>query len=61
MAVVTSVVAQNTTGVHHVEHLSLESIEKQLHDDVSDIMPQAVKTGHDCLTGNDGPHLSLCK
>ena len=23
MAVVTSVVAQNTTGVHHVEHLSL--------------------------------------
>ena len=27
MAVVTSVVAQNTTGVHHVEHLSLESIE----------------------------------
>ncbi|MDU4443678.1 MAG: bifunctional hydroxymethylpyrimidine kinase/phosphomethylpyrimidine kinase [Veillonella sp.] len=26
MAVVTSVVAQNTTGVHHVEHLSLESV-----------------------------------
>ena len=24
MAVVTSVVAQNTTGVHHVEHLSRE-------------------------------------
>ena len=45
MAVVTSVVAQNTTGVHHVEHLSLESIEKQLHDVYSDIAPQAVKTG----------------
>ena len=45
MAVVTSVVAQNTTGVHHVEHLSLGSIEKQLHDVYSDIMPQAVKTG----------------
>lgn len=45
MAVVTSVVAQNTTGVHHVEHLSLESIEKQLHDVYSDITPQAVKTG----------------
>ena len=45
MAVVTSVVAQNTTGVHHVEHLSLESIEKQLHDVYSDILPQAVKTG----------------
>ena len=26
MAVVTSVVAQNTTGVHHVEHLSLEAL-----------------------------------
>ena len=45
MAVVTSVVAQNTTGVHHVEHLSLESIEQQLHDVYSDIEPQAVKTG----------------
>ena len=28
MAVTTSVVAQNTTGVHHVEHLSLESIDR---------------------------------
>jgi len=45
MAVVTSVVAQNTTGVHHVEHLSLESIDRQLHDVYSDIEPQAVKTG----------------
>ncbi len=45
MAVVTSVVAQNTTGVHHVEHVSLESIEQQLHDVYSDIEPQAVKTG----------------
>ena len=45
MAVVTSVVAQNTTGVHHVEHLSLESIDRQLHDVYSDIAPQAVKTG----------------
>ena len=42
MAVVTSVVAQNTTGVHHVEHLSLESIDRQLHDVYSDIEPQAV-------------------
>lgn len=45
MAVVTSVVAQNTTGVHHVEHLSLECIDRQLHDVYSDIEPQAVKTG----------------
>ena len=45
MAVVTSVVAQNTTGVHHVEHLSLESIDRQLHDVYSDIEPRAVKTG----------------
>ncbi len=59
MAVVTSVVAQNTTGVHHVEHLSLESIEKQLHDVYSDIMPQAVKTGMIALPGNDGSFILM--
>lgn len=45
MAVITSVVAQNTTGVHHIEHLSLDSIERQLYDVYSDIPPKSVKTG----------------
>lgn len=45
MAVITSVVAQNTIGVQHVEHMSLESIGAQLEAVYSDIPPQAVKTG----------------
>lgn len=45
MAVITSVVAQNTTGVQLVEHMSIPMIEAQLHAVYSDIPPHAVKTG----------------
>ena len=56
MAVVTSVVAQNTTGVHHVEHLSLESIEKHLHE----LGPRVViiKGGH---IGDDATDYAFTK
>lgn len=45
MAVITSVVAQNTKGVHHIEDISLESLEKQLYDVYTDIHPNSIKTG----------------
>ncbi len=45
MAVITSVVAQNTTGVQLVEHMPLPVIEAQLHAVYSDIPPHAIKTG----------------
>ncbi|MGT2924030.1 bifunctional hydroxymethylpyrimidine kinase/phosphomethylpyrimidine kinase [Streptococcus caviae] len=45
MAVVTSVVAQNTTGVQQIENLSLDILEAQLDSVFSDIEPDAVKTG----------------
>lgn len=45
MSVITSVVAQNTLGVQDVQHLSIDFIEKQLDAVLTDIRPQAVKTG----------------
>ncbi|MDX8046356.1 bifunctional hydroxymethylpyrimidine kinase/phosphomethylpyrimidine kinase [Gracilibacillus sp. S3-1-1] len=45
MSVITSVVAQNTLGVQDVQHLPIDFIEKQLDAVLSDIPPQAVKTG----------------
>lgn len=45
MAVVTSVVAQNTLGVQAVRHMELDMIEAQLTSVFSDIQPQAIKTG----------------
>lgn len=45
MSVITSVLAQNTTGVKMVEHMSLELIESQLQAVITDIPPSAVKTG----------------
>ncbi|MFD0845690.1 bifunctional hydroxymethylpyrimidine kinase/phosphomethylpyrimidine kinase [Streptococcus saliviloxodontae] len=45
MAVVTSVVAQNTLGVQKIAHLELDMIEAQLASVFSDIQPQAIKTG----------------
>ncbi|WP_164670794.1 bifunctional hydroxymethylpyrimidine kinase/phosphomethylpyrimidine kinase [Virgibacillus doumboii] len=45
MSVITSVVAQNTTGVQDVHHLPVEMIEKQLDTIISDIPFQAFKTG----------------
>lgn len=45
MSVITSVVAQNTTGVQAVYHLPLEMIEKQLNSVISDIPIHAFKTG----------------
>ncbi|WP_053217490.1 bifunctional hydroxymethylpyrimidine kinase/phosphomethylpyrimidine kinase [Virgibacillus senegalensis] len=45
MSVVTSVVAQNTTGVKAIQHLPLELIEQQLDTVYQDIVPDAVKTG----------------
>ncbi|PXW89222.1 hydroxymethylpyrimidine/phosphomethylpyrimidine kinase [Streptohalobacillus salinus] len=45
MSVVTSVVAQNTTGVTAVHHLPVTFIDQQLEAVFSDIVPYAIKTG----------------
>ena len=45
MSIVTSVVAQNTTGVQAIEHISLDMIEQQLDSVFSDVPVDAVKTG----------------
>ncbi|MBF1112140.1 MAG: bifunctional hydroxymethylpyrimidine kinase/phosphomethylpyrimidine kinase, partial [Streptococcus sp.] len=45
MAVVTSLVAQNTRGVQLIEHVSNQMLKAQLESVFSDIKPQAVKTG----------------
>ncbi|HFI0332493.1 TPA: bifunctional hydroxymethylpyrimidine kinase/phosphomethylpyrimidine kinase [Streptococcus suis] len=45
MAVVTSVVAQNTKGVHLIRHLDQEILEEQLKSVFQDIVPNAIKTG----------------
>jgi hydroxymethylpyrimidine/phosphomethylpyrimidine kinase len=45
MSVITSVVAQNTTGVQDIHHIPLDMIEKQLESVISDIPFQAFKTG----------------
>src|SRR5690625_879478 len=45
MSVITSVVAQNTTGVQAVHHLPLEMIEQQLESVFSDMPVNAFKTG----------------
>lgn len=45
MAVVTSLVAQNTRGVQLIEHVSPQILKAQLESVFSDIPPQAVKTG----------------
>lgn len=45
MSVITSVVAQNTTGIQSVQHLPVEMIEEQLASVISDIPIHAFKTG----------------
>ncbi|WP_059102704.1 bifunctional hydroxymethylpyrimidine kinase/phosphomethylpyrimidine kinase [Shouchella shacheensis] len=45
MSVVTSLVAQNTTGVQDIHHLPLDFIEAQFQSVITDIYPNAVKTG----------------
>jgi|SRR5699024_9916923 len=45
MSVITSVVAQNTTGVQAVEHLSLEMLDQQLQSIIVDMPIHAFKTG----------------
>jgi len=45
MSIITSVVAQNTTGVQAVHHLPLEMIEQQLESVLSDVPVHALKTG----------------
>lgn len=45
MSVITSVVAQNTTGVQDAEHMSVPMIKQQLGSVISDIPFQAFKTG----------------
>lgn len=45
MSIITSVVAQNTTGVQAVHHIPLDMIEKQLHAVFSDMPVHAFKTG----------------
>ncbi|MBY7142156.1 bifunctional hydroxymethylpyrimidine kinase/phosphomethylpyrimidine kinase [Virgibacillus sp. NKC19-3] len=45
MSVITSVVAQNTTGVQNVHHLPIDMIKQQLDSVISDIPVHACKTG----------------
>lgn len=45
MSVITSVVAQNTTGVQDVHHVPSAMIQHQLESVLTDIPPQAFKTG----------------
>lgn len=45
MSVITSVVAQNTTGVQDIHHLPLEMIDEQLDSVFSDMPVHALKTG----------------
>ncbi|MFD1065106.1 bifunctional hydroxymethylpyrimidine kinase/phosphomethylpyrimidine kinase [Oceanobacillus locisalsi] len=45
MSVITSVVAQNTTGVRSVEHMPLSMIEDQLDVIIEDMPIHAIKTG----------------
>lgn len=45
MSVITSVVAQNTTGVQAVHHLPIDMIEKQLDSVFQDMSVHALKTG----------------
>ncbi|MFZ4454489.1 bifunctional hydroxymethylpyrimidine kinase/phosphomethylpyrimidine kinase [Salibacterium aidingense] len=45
MAVVTSVVAQNTEGVRDVWHLPVEALEEQIKAVLEDIPPHVIKTG----------------
>lgn len=45
MSVITSVVAQNTTGVQAIHHLPLSIIEEQLESVFSDVPVHALKTG----------------
>ncbi|MBJ8350013.1 bifunctional hydroxymethylpyrimidine kinase/phosphomethylpyrimidine kinase [Streptococcus zalophi] len=45
MAVVTSVVAQNTQGVRAVQHITPDMVDQQLSCVFEDIEPQAIKTG----------------
>ncbi len=45
MSVITSLVAQNTTGVQAIHDLPIEFIEKQFYAVMSDIYPNAIKTG----------------
>ncbi|MFP7478654.1 bifunctional hydroxymethylpyrimidine kinase/phosphomethylpyrimidine kinase [Terribacillus saccharophilus] len=45
MSVVTSLVAQNTTGVQAVHHIPVDFLEQQLQSIFSDITPAAVKSG----------------
>ena len=45
MAVVTSVVAQNTLGVQMIRNLDLDILEEQLKSVFNDITPDSIKTG----------------
>ncbi|WP_156290336.1 bifunctional hydroxymethylpyrimidine kinase/phosphomethylpyrimidine kinase [Oceanobacillus salinisoli] len=45
MSVITSVVAQNTTGVQGIHHIPLEMIEQQMDSVTSDMPVHALKTG----------------
>src|SRR5699024_4915088 len=45
MSVITSVVAQNTTGVQDIHHMPLDMIRKQLESVFSDMPVHAMKTG----------------
>lgn len=44
-SVMTSIVAQNTLGVQNVHHLPVSFIEEQLNSVLTDILPNAIKSG----------------
>lgn len=44
-SVITAITAQNTLGVSHIYEVSLQSIEEQLKAVLSDLKPNAIKTG----------------
>ena len=59
MAVVTSLVAQNTSGVQLIEHVSPQMLKAQLESVFSDIKPQAVKNWDVGNYRNHGNHPAL--
>ena len=61
MAVVTSLVAQNTRGVQLIEHVSPQMLKAQLESVFSDISPQAVKNWYACDYENHGDDPTLLK
>src|SRR5690625_6331710 len=58
MSVITSVVAQNTTGVQDIHHLPLSMIDEQLQSVFSDMPVHAMKTGDRKSTRLNSSHVT---